>query len=394
MNANQRFVISSLLLSFVFLGCLFALLYVYDPLQLYHKPYFRETTFFNEMRIQDKGIIRNYDFNSFILGSSMFANTSAKEADEKIRFYNQLAISDNSIIKRRGIENKFNKWVNITVIGGTFNERAVIMRYLFRTKEVRHLVYSIDFTILGTNDTSSFEFLYDDNEINDLKLYINETYILCALTFSTREKCVGKDKNLDTLTNWAIHYQDSLGGIRNWLPHRDNKPINDTLTKLENITTISPYKIEPFDGSIESEQKNIRDNILYFTRKYPNTHFHLIIPTYSKLFYQLEPSAFYAQIKTILKWLVLETQNLPNVKIYGFDDLDYANDIASYIDATHYNVDMNSMQLDAIANGTHILTPENIDEYLQTMENKIKAYDLAPLIQEIKEWEKNQNDKK
>ena len=102
MNANQRFVISSLLLSFVFLGCLFALLYVYDPLQLYHKPYFRETTFFNEMRIQDKGIIKNYDFNSFILGSSMFANTSAKEADEKIRFYNQLAISDNSIIKRRG----------------------------------------------------------------------------------------------------------------------------------------------------------------------------------------------------------------------------------------------------------------------------------------------------
>lgn len=68
--------------------------------------------------------------------------------------------------------------------------------------------------------------------------------------------------------------------------------------------------------------------------------------------------------------------------------------LENYCDETHYNVDMNSMQIDAIANGTHILTPENIDEYLQTMGNKIKAYDLAPLIREIKEWEKNQNDKK
>ena len=82
------------------------------------------------------------------------------------------------------------------------------------------------------------------------------------------------------------------------------------------------------------------------------------------------------------------------MKIYAFDDLNYADEIANYKDLAHYNVDMNSMQIDAIANGTHILTPENIDEYLQTMENKIKAYDLAPLIQEIKEWEKNQNDKK
>ena len=103
---------------------------------------------------------------------------------------------------------------------------------------------------------------------------------------------------------------------------------------------------------------------------------------------------FYAEYKKILIWFIKESAQYKNVKIYGFDTTDYPDNILNYRDSIHYNVDMNSMQLDAIANGTHILTPENIDEYLQTMENKIKAYDLAPLIAEIKEWEKTQNDKK
>ena len=82
-----------------------------------------------------------------------------------------------------------------------------------------------------------------------------------------------------------------------------------------------------------------------------------------------------------------KSQHLPNMKIYGFDDLDYADNIANYKDLTHYNVDMNSMQLDAIANGTHILTAQNIDNYLATMESKIKSYDISPLIEQIKAWE-------
>ena len=89
----------------------------------------------------------------------------------------------------------------------------------------------------------------------------------------------------------------------------------------------------------------------------------------------------------MLIWFVKESVQYDNIKIYGFDTTNYPDNILNYRDSIHYNVDMNSMQIDAIANGTHILTPENIDEYLQTMENKIKAYDLAPLIREIKEWE-------
>ena len=82
------------------------------------------------------------------------------------------------------------------------------------------------------------------------------------------------------------------------------------------------------------------------------------------------------------------SKDISNIKIYGFDDLDYADNLGNYFDSTHYNDDMNSMQLDAIATQTHIVTSENIDAYLDTMEQKIYEYDIelpARIWKEIKE---------
>lgn len=48
---------------------------------------------------------------------------------------------------------------------------------------------------------------------------------------------------------------------------------------------------------------------------------------------------------------------------------------------------MNSMQLNAIRDHTHILNTQNMDKYFNTMEKKIKEFDLTPFVEYIK----NQN---
>ena len=344
------------------------LLYIYDPLQIYHKPYFREITFFQDSRIQIKGIIKNYDFDSFIWGTSMLENTLTKEAEQKIS----------------------GKWVNISSGGFALNERAVILDYMFKNAKPKHIIYSLDIWHLvasHTNDIKNFAFLYDDNKINDLKIYLNSKTISCALRFSTSENCVGK-RDLENLISWLwikdIGHNARFGGINKWLENKDNEQIKDTIKELANMSDSPRYNPKPFTDSIESNQKYLEENLLAFVRQNPSVKFSIIIPPYSRLFYRLNDN-IYPKAKVILKWLV--SQNLPNMKIYGFDDLPYADDIANYKDLTHYNVDMNSMQLDAIANGTHILTPQNIDSYLATMESKIKSYDIAPIIEQIKAWE-------
>ena len=380
MSVYKRFAL--IFACFVYIGLplcflvLCALLWLYDPLQVWHKPYFRDISFFRDIRIQAKGIIKNYDFDSFILGTSMMENTLSKEAEQKLG----------------------GKWTNISIGGFRFNERAIILKYMLTHTKPKNIIYSLDgyWVANRTNDTKNFAFLYDDNELNDFKIYLNEKFVLCAIRFSKSSYCVGS-KDLDNFISW-LWIKDNgnnarFGGMQKWLENRENEQITNTIKELSNMVEPTPYNPKPFSNSIKTHQKYITNNLLIFARQNPNTQFSIIIPTYSRLFYRLNDK-IYPQAKVILKWLANETANLPNMKIYAFDDLNYADEIANYKDLTHYNVDMNSMQIDAIANGTHILTPENIDEYLQTMENKIKAYDLAPLIQEIKEWEKNQNDKK
>lgn len=350
----------------IFIFCV--LLYIYDPLQVWHKPYFREISFIQNSRIQAKGIIKNYNFDSFILGTSMLENTLSKQAEQKLG----------------------NKWVNISTGGFAFNERAVILKYMLKHTKPKNIIYSLDIGYLvtnHTNDTKNFGFLYDDNKINDLKIYLNKHSILCAMKFSTSKHCIGT-KNLQNLISWlwikdASHHA-RFGGIQKWLENKENEQIANTIKELSNMV-ITPYNPKPFNNSIKTHQKYIIDNLLIFARQNPNTQFFIIIPTYSRLFYRLNDE-IYPQAKVILKWLVNETANFKNIKIYGFDDLGYADEIANYKDLTHYNIDMNSMQIDAIANGTQILTPENIDEYLNIMENKIKSYNLAILIQKIKQY--------
>ena len=370
MSVYKRFAL--IFACFVYIGLplcflvLCALLWLYDPLQVWHKPYFRDISFFRDIRIQAKGIIKNYDFDSFILGTSMMENTLSKEAEQKLG----------------------GKWTNISIGGFRFNERAIILKYMLTHTKPKNIIYSLDgyWVANRTNDTKNFAFLYDDNELNDFKIYLNEKFVLCAIRFSKSSYCVGS-KDLDNFISW-LWIKDNgnnarFGGMQKWLENRENEQITNTIKELSNMVEPTPYNPKPFSNSIKTHQKYITNNLLIFARQNPNTQFSIIIPTYSRLFYRLNDK-IYPQAKVILKWLANETANLPNMKIYAFDDLNYADEIANYKDLTHYNVDMNSMQIDAIANGTHILTPENIDEYLQTMENKIKAYDLAPLIQEIK----------
>ncbi len=96
----------------------------------------------------------------------------------------------------------------------------------------------------------------------------------------------------------------------------------------------------------------------------------------------------------MINWFLKESSRFKNVKIYGFDNLDYPNNLNNYSDGNHYNPEMNSLFLKAVKNNTNRLTLENKQEYFQTMENEIKNYDISPLIQAIEKYEQEKLSKK
>ncbi|MWV62161.1 hypothetical protein DCO58_05685 [Helicobacter saguini] len=92
MLSYKKFVILTVIMPPIFIALLCTLLYLYDPLQLFHKPYLRPVSFMADSRLQDKGVIDFYDFNSVILGSSIFVNMSPKEANALL---SNLSINEN-----------------------------------------------------------------------------------------------------------------------------------------------------------------------------------------------------------------------------------------------------------------------------------------------------------
>lgn len=359
----KQFVFGVCLIPLPVVVVLFGILWLYDPLQLFHKPIFRETTFFGDMRLAARGIIWNYDFDSVILGTSMLENTSAKEAGEKLG----------------------GKWVNLSLSGSAYNERAVILEYLFGYKKPQKIIYSLEsFTIDSIKDSSRFDYLYDENPLDDFKIYLNDKFILCALAWRESKDCTG-NKGLEELLQWLNYevHRRLLGGFEKWLKYGRK----ETIAMLKNIKD-TPFVVKKDNFDLEKQRSYIQTYVLDFVVENPQTQFFFIVPTYSRLGYRTEnfsvdSKSFYNRALN-LKWFVQELEKYPNAKIYGFDALDYADDIANYIDFLHYNTDMNSLHLDSIKQRKHILDSNNIDSYLKVMEDKIKNYDLKPFIEKVK----------
>lgn len=375
----KKFIFISLLYPLPFVVIVFGLIYIYDPFQIFHKPYFREATFFTDMRKQALGIIKHYKFDSYIIGTSMLENTDPKEATSKL--------------------NSDGRWINISLSGSTFNQRAIVLDYIFQNQNPKHIIYSLDGYYMVnmvnrlSNSTLDWDFLYDNNPYNDTKLYRNSKFMICALQFSDDERCVGNIDDIYQITNWYKGYKEIFGGFDNWIKHKNNNEINQTLIDIKNgnIKNIEKEVI----GDISPQQDYLHKYLIRFFRDYPYTKFSIIIPTYSRLFYRMQNietiyndnSKFFYTWEKSLRYFITQSSSYKNVKVYGFDELDYADDIANYKDLPHYNKDLNSIQLDAIKNQTNILTPQNIDKYLATLEQKIKSYDIKPFIKALENVE-------
>ncbi|TWO17364.1 hypothetical protein ZA02_01540 [Campylobacter lanienae] len=378
----KKFIFISLLYPLPFVVIILGLIYIYDPFQIFHKPYFREATFFTDMRKQALGIIKHYKFDSYIIGTSMLENTDAKEATNKL--------------------NSDGKWINISLSGSTFNQRAMVLDYIFQNQNPKHIIYSLDGYYMVnmvnrlSNSTLDWDFLYDNNPYNDIKLYRNSKFMICALKFSDDKGCVGTIDDIYQITNWYKEYKELFGGFDNWIKNKDNGTIKQTLIDIKN-GNIKNIDNQDIIGNIDilAQQDYLHKYLIRFFRDYPNTKFSIIIPTYSRLFYRMQNietiyndnSKFFYTWEKSLRYFITQSSSYKNVKVYGFDELDYADDIANYKDLIHYNTDLNSIQLDAIKNQTNILTPQNIDKYLATMEQKIKSYDIEPLIKALENVE-------
>lgn len=157
---------------------------------------------------------------------------------------------------------------------------------------------------------------------------------------------------------------------------------------LKANNAIKSGEFEKFSFDEKAQENYLNETILNFAKSHPNTQFLLVLPPYSTLYeaikFQSQQEKFQFE-KKMVKFML--SQNLPNVKIYAFGDLDFTDNLANYKDLTHYSEKINSEILKLILQNKGLLTPENFENYYEKISQKARNFDINFYAKEIKNLE-------
>lgn len=361
----------------VFGSLLPAAFIVYDPLQLFHQAWGRPATFHSNMRQQAAGIIRNYPFDSVILGTSMLENSSADEAGRVLG----------------------GSFVNISISGSLHAERSPALALALREKKLSTVIYSVDeIEPLSENPDvalDTFDYLYNRNRADDLLAYLNDRFTSCVIRWSVKPECVGSIDSLDQPNAWIRFPEHAarFGGLQNWFAARNDPQIEGAFRLI--IKSAANANKVPAPPSVElaEAQKRILayadTYILAHARRNPEVAFHFVFPPYSRtkfaIWHQSEPLRARLHEATLSHFAETASQ-LENVHVHAFEDQDFLDDIANYKDLSHYSPAINSLIHERISNRANSLHAGNIQRYLNTARNKATSYDLIGFGKQLEEY--------
>lgn len=337
------------------------------------------------MRIMAVNAIDGGKFDSYILGTSMLENTSAKETEKLF---------------------PGSKFANISMSGSNFYERSYALRYMLKRSAPKNVIYSLDSVYIGLTDekpaysVSNYDYLYNGFKLDNLRLYIGFSTINYTRTlWNSREDFKNiyyEDYNMPY--NWYQREEESrrFGGLDKWFAAQNNYQIKDSMAEIvQSAKKANPAPLKDVRLSDE-DMKDIEKAIAYcgeyvikFAAAAPQTDFYLFFPPYSRIrfaiWYQTDKKSAIIH-QNVVRYFAEMSGVYPNIHVYGFEDETFPDDIALYKDTGHYHPCINTKINEAIAGGAHLITTDNVDEYLRKAERLGLAFDLKGLAKRIEDY--------
>ncbi len=329
---------------------------IIDPYFHYHEPLeqFQYPLNKEDQRYLNDGIIRNYEYDAMIIGSSMTENFKASQLNELF-----------------GVN-----CVKVCYMGDTFYQtRMNVEKAIEEQGQIKMVVTSLDITRL--TDASDYlredmgdypDFLYDNNPFNDVEYVLNKEVLLEKTYNVWGYTSAGKiTTTFDEYCNEARYMEYSRSAVLNSYDRMEKRE-PDLEAQVLQQANVAP---------------NISENIVALAQANPEVEFYLFFPPYSICYWDdLDKySALEWQIDNmqIATELLLECEN---VHVYSFfDEHEMICNLDNYKDIAHYSEDINVQILDWMANEEHLLTKENYEEYYADMKEFYGNYDFDSIFE-------------
>ena len=351
---SKKFIVFTFSLTFVLLLCVAVPIIVVDPFFHYHAP--REDlsyNFYNQRYVTD-GILKNFDYDAIIIGTSMTDNFKKSDMDE---------IFGTNCVK-------------VPLPGASYKEvNQNIAKAISENEDLKIVVRGLDFVNLyadkdemGYDEDLYPDYLYDNNIFNDVYYVLDKEVltqsVIQDVILHTNE---GQETtNFDDYSSWYLAY---------------------TFSKEATLRTYErPAEIKPMDTFSEEYREtvygNVMQNIVDLAKANPDVEFYYFFTPYSIAYFDREyregrlvrniDSAEYATE------LILEC---PNIKLYSFFDIhEIICDLDFYKDIIHYSELINRSILVYMKEGTGLLTKDNYKQHFDNMRQFYLNYDYDSIF--------------
>ncbi len=328
---NQSFIfikrlLAAILAVIVVIGLI---VFAFDPFYHYHKPWFGLKAVLNDKEYQCVGTLRNFDYDSLIVGSSVMENNDNAWFDA--------AYGVKSIKAIRSY--------------GATADLCYLMDVAYEDHDIKRVFYNIDPSALSSSAETTYEstgcpmYLYDRNPFNDVRYLFNKDVLFEKIPYEIANSFMG-DYNEGLSYNWAkwktFNSEMALG-----LYHRSNE--------------VTPMMEETY------YDKELQDNIALLTKEietHPETEFIFFYPVYSMLWWDgiVRSGERDAYIYNELK-MTEALLEYSNVRVFCFQaDEEIATNLENYMDSIHFSPDINKLMLDRIVAGENELTKDNYQQ--------------------------------
>lgn len=308
-----------------------ALVYVFDPFYHYHKPWLGLKAVLNDKEYQCIGTLRNFDYDSLLVGSSVMENNDNSWYDSAYGIKSLKAIRSY----------------------GATADLCYLLDAAYESHDLKMVFYNIDPSALSADPVTTYEstgcpmYLYDRNPFNDVKYLFNKDVLFEKIPYQVANSYIG-DYNENLSYNWA-----------KWKEFGPHMALGLYYRPRE--------VVEMMDEKVY--EKELLENIALLTKEveaHPETQFMFFYPAYSMLWWDGivrigERDAYIYNEKAMTKALL----QYDNVRIFCFqNEREVTTNLDYYMDSIHFSPEINRRMLDHMIAGEYEMTPENYESML------------------------------
>lgn len=335
LEKQKRFIRLFLIQTAIILGLVAAAVVFVDPFFHYHEPAGSLKAVATKPEYQVIGSVRNFEYDSIVLGSSVAENYNNTWFDEAFGGTTIKAIQKSA----------------------TTVELAYYLKEAFIDHDIKNVYFCLDIHSLKSDPNQDFPdaemplYLYNNNPFDDVQYIWNKDVVFEDLPYMLAVTYM-EDYDEGTSYNWAQYKNFTQEG---------------TLLQYNRLATVHEMK------QVEACEETVKGNLEILAgivREHPDTKFRFVFSPYSMLWWDdcyrsgdLEQNLY--AIRETAKVLL----TYDNVEIYYFqNDESIITDLNNYMDVIHFSDTINHYMVDEMSKGNYQLTLHNYEEEIFKME--------------------------